>query len=104
VAGRGHRVRINLDETEGADLVRRLAEDAEFYAAFKANPQQVLAENNVEVSGPMTPTSADVPPQEEIQQLLTAAEGGLGLAEGAIEPAGHPVFKMLFAFPFSAEQ
>ena len=100
----GHRFRINLDESEGAQFVRRLAEDEAFYNEFKANPQKVLAENNVDVSGPMTPTTADVPPQEELQQLVAAAESGTSLAEGAIEPAGHPVFKMLFAFPFSADE
>ena len=99
----GHRFRINLDEAEGADFVRRLAEDEAFYNEFKANPQKVLAANSVDVSGPMTPTAADVPPQEEIQQLVAAADSGASLAEGAIEPAGHPVFKMLFAFPFSAD-
>jgi hypothetical protein len=99
----GHRVRINLDDAEGADFVRRLAEDEAFYNEFKANPQKVLADNNVDVAGPMTPTSADVPPQEEIQQLVATADSGASLAEGAIEPAGHPVFKMLFAFPFSTD-
>jgi hypothetical protein len=99
----GHRVRINLDDAEGADFVRRLAEDAALYEEFKANPKKVLAANNVDVSGPMTPSSNDVPPQEEIQQLVAAADAGASLAEGAIEPAGHPVFKLLFAFPFSAD-
>jgi hypothetical protein len=99
----GHRFRINLDEDAGAAFVRRLAEDEAFYNEFKANPQKVLAENDVDVAGPMTPTAADVPPQEEIQQLVSAADSGATLAEGAIEPAGHPVFKMLFAFPFSAD-
>jgi hypothetical protein len=100
----GHRFRINLDETQGAEFVRRLAEDEAFYNEFKANPQKVLADNNVDVAGPMTPTAADVPPQEEIQQLVATADSGVTLAEGAIEPAGHPVFKLLFAFPFSADE
>lgn len=99
----GHRVRIDIGGAEGAEFVRRLAEDEAFYNAFKANPKAVLADNNVVVSGPMAPTGADVPPQSEIQDLVAAADQGTGLVHGALEPAGHPIFKVLFAFPFSHE-
>lgn len=98
----GHRVRIDLGAEEGADFVRKLAEDVEFYNRFKANPKAVLAENNVEVSGAMAPRSNDVPPQSEIQDLVAAAAAGTSLVGGALEPAGHPVFRVLFAFPFSS--
>jgi hypothetical protein len=99
----GHRIRIDLGAAEGADLVRRLAEDEAFYNTFKANPKAVLAEHDIVVSGPMAPTAADVPPQSEIQDLVAAADQGTGLVAGALEPAGHPIFKVLFAFPFSHE-
>ena len=100
----GHRVRIDIGDAEGADFVRRLAEDEGFYNRFKENPQEVLAEHNIEVVGAMAPTAADVPPQSEIQNLVAAADQGTGLAGGALEPAGHPVFTVLFAFPFSHEE
>ena len=98
----GHRVRIDIGSQEGADFVRRLAQDEAFYNRFKANPKAVLAENSIEVSGAMAPTAADVPPQSEIRDLVAAAADGTTLVGGALEPAGHPIFRVLFAFPFSS--
>ena len=98
----GHRIRVDIGDTEGADFVRRLAQDDAFYNEFKENPRKVLAEHNVEIAGAMAPGAEDVPPQSEIQALVAAAAEGTGLAGGALEPAGHPVFRVLFAFPFSS--
>jgi hypothetical protein len=100
------RVEIFMDLTpqEALDFLQKLATDDEFRDRLQGDPRSVLVDYRIEVNDAGLPVKAELPPKEQVQELLERVWDLDEYGRVAFAPLGYGwmVIVLAFAMPLVA--